>query len=161
MIVYDFGISVKDYAAQGKYNHFPKIDLCPNCRRGNEVIGHGFYSRWCGQLVVWIKRSLCKAGYPMGASTFALLPTFLCQGIGKPVQVVESFLWHRSQGKTYKGCNEAIGRPDISYQRAQYWCKRWQKKISRIRGALPLKGMKKTLNIFQHLSLFFGLAQDS
>lgn len=157
MIVYEFGISVKDYAELGKHNNFPLLELCPNCQKAKKVIEHGYYSRWCWQLEVWIKRYFCKAC----SRSFSLLPSFLCQGICEPLEVVEKFLQNRSQGKTYKECSEVVGRPGLSYQRAQYWCKRWQKKISKLRGALPLKEMKKTLDIFQHLSLFFHLSEDS
>ena len=157
MIVYEFGISVKDYAELRKCNNFPRIELCPKCQKANEIIKHGFYSRWCWELELCIKRYFCKAC----SITFSLLPSFLCQGISESLEVVERFLQHRSQGKTYKECSEAIERPELSYQRAQYWSKRWQKKISQLRGALPLKEMKKTLDIFQHLSLFFNLSEDS
>jgi hypothetical protein len=77
------------------------------------------------------------------------------------VGVVENILWHINQGKSYRESREAIGRPELSYQRLQYWRKRWQKKIAQIKAALPLKEMQKTLDIFEHLSGFFGLPQDS
>jgi hypothetical protein len=77
------------------------------------------------------------------------------------VEVVETVLRHISQGKSYRQSREAIGRPDLSYQRLQYWRKRWQKKITQIRVLLPLKEMQKSLDIFEHLSSFFGLPQES
>jgi hypothetical protein len=77
------------------------------------------------------------------------------------VEVVESVLWHINQGKSYRESREAIGRRDLSYQRLQYWRKRWQEKISQIRPLLPLKEMQKVLDIFEHLSSFFGLPQES
>jgi len=77
------------------------------------------------------------------------------------VAVVESVLWHIDQGKSYRESREAIGHPELSYQRLQYWRKRWQKKTSQIRVLLPLKEMQKALDIFEHLSVFFSLPQNS
>lgn len=156
-MVFDFGISVKDYAERGKENQFPRRQKCPHCQRLDKVIWYGFYSRWCQQLTIVIKRYFCKCC----SKTFSLLPSFLCQRIGETVEVVEMVLWQINRGKSYRESREAISRPELSYQRLQYWRKRWQKKISQIRALLPLNEMQKTLDIFEHLSGFFGLPQDS
>lgn len=156
-MVFDFGISVKEYAERGKENQFPRIEECPHCHRRNEVIRYGYYSRWCWQLTMVIKRYFCKHC----SKTFSLLPLFLCVGIGETLEVVERIIWHISQGKSYRAAREAIGRPDLSYQRLQYWCRRWKKRVNQLKAALPIKEMHKSLDIFSHLSRFFGPAQDS
>jgi transposase-like protein len=156
-MVFDFGISVKEYAERGKENQFPVKEECPHCQRQDKVIWYGYYSRWCQQLTLMIKRYMCKRCL----KTFSLLPSFLCLGIGESLEVVEGVLCQLNQGKSYRESREAVRRPDLSYQRLQYWRKRWQKKVSQIRAALPLKEMQKTLDIFEHLSSFFGLPQDS
>ena len=156
-MVFNFGICVKDYAERGKENQFPKREKCPDCQREEKVIKYGFYSRWCQQITIVIKRYFCKSC----GKTFSLLPSFLCLGIGETVEVVQRILWHLEQGRSYRESGEAIGRPELSYQRLQYWKKRWQKKIQQIRAALPLKEMAKSLNIFEHLSSFFALPPDS
>jgi transposase-like protein len=156
-MVFDFGICVKDYAERGKENQFPRIEKCPHCQGEDKVIWYGFYSRWCQQVTIVIKRYFCKCC----SKTFSLLPSFLCHRMSETVEVVESILWNIEQGKSYRESKEAIGRQDLSYQRLQYWRKRWQKKITQIRALLPLKEMQKTLDIFEHLSSFFGLPQES
>jgi transposase-like protein len=156
-MVFNFEISVKGYAERGKDNQFPKKEKCPHCQRVDKVIGYGFYSRWCQQIRILIKRYFCKGCN----KAFRLLPSFLSWGIGETLEVVEKILWHIDQGKSYRESKEAIRRPDLSYQRLQYWRKRWQKKIQQIRAALPLKEMNKSLDIFAHLSSFFGLPKDS
>lgn len=155
-MVFDFGICVKDYAERGKENLFPRIGKCPHCQ-GDKIIWYGFYSRWCEQVTIVIKRYFCKCC----SKTFSLLPSFLCHRVSETVEVVESVLWHINQGKSYRRSREAVGRPDLSYQRLQYWRKRWQKKVTQIRALVPLKEMQKTLDIFEHLSSFFGLPQES
>lgn len=156
-MVFNFGISVKDYAERGKENQFPKKEKCPHCQKTKKVIQYGFYRRWCQQIEILIKRYFCKDC----GKTFSLLPSFLCSRIGETVEVVERILWHIGQGKSYRQSSEATGRTDLSYQRLQYWWKRWQKKSQQIRAALPLEDMHKSLDIFEHLSSFFGLPQDS
>lgn len=156
-MVFDFGISVKDYTERGRENQFPRIKKCPHCQGEEKIIWYGFYSRWCEQATIVIKRYLCKCC----SRTFSLLPSFLCHRIGETVAVVESVLWHIDQGKSYRESREAIGHPELSYQRLQYWRKRWQKKTSQIRVLLPLKEMQKALDIFEHLSVFFSLPQNS
>lgn len=156
-MVFDFGICVKDYAERGKENLFPRIGKCPHCQAEGKIIWYGFYSRWCQQVAIVIKRYFCKRC----SKTFSLLPSFLCHRIGETVEVVESVLWYIDQGKSYRESREAIGRPEFSYQRLQYWRKRWQKKTSQIRTLMPLKEMQKALDIFEHLSVFFSLPQDS
>jgi hypothetical protein len=156
-MVFDFKSSVKDYAKRGKYNEFPTIEQCCLCQKVGNVIGYGYYSRWCRQWMIWIRRYFCNRC----GGTFSLLPSFLCRGIGETLQVVEGIVYHRDQGKSYRESMEASGRTDFSYQRLQYWSKRWKKKVAVLRASLPLKGMKKTLNIFIHLSNFFHRPQDS
>jgi transposase-like protein len=155
--VFEFGSSVKDYAERGKGNQFPRREKCPHCQRQDKVIWYGFYSRWCHQVTIVIKRYFCKHCL----KTFSLMPSFLCHRISETVEVVERILWQIDQGKSYRESREAVGRPELSYQRVQYWRKRWQKKITQIRVVLPLKDMQKTLDIFEHLSSFFGLPQGS
>jgi transposase-like protein len=156
-MVFDFGISVKDYAERGKKNQFPRREKCPHCQGQDKVIWYGFYSRWCQQLMIVIKRYFCKCC----SKTFSLLPSFLCHRISETVEVVERILRHIDGEKSYRESREAIGRPEISYQRIQYWRKRWQTKAAQLRAALPLKEMQKTLDIFEHLSSFFNLPHDS
>jgi len=157
LMVFDFKSSVKDYAKRGKYNEFPAIKQCCLCQKVGHVIGYGYYSRWCRQWMIWISRYFCKSC----GRTFSLLPSFLCRGIGETLQVVEGIIYYRDQGRSYRESMEAVGRTDFSYQRLQYWSRRWKRKAACIRSALPLKEMKKALNIFVHLSEFFCCPQDS
>lgn len=47
-LVYNFGISLEDYASRGKKNEFPVIEFCPICMARHALIRHGFYWRNAG-----------------------------------------------------------------------------------------------------------------
>lgn len=150
MIVHDFGIPVKEYVNQEKNNAFPTIETCPNCKETGQIIKYGFRERWCAEDWVWIKRYLCNAC----SKVFSLLPSFLSRGVGESLRVVEGVLLNRTRGKSYNQAKKAVDRPDLSYQRIQYWWKRWEKKSSKLRGILTFP-LTKALDMFQHLSQFF------
>lgn len=47
IILHDFGISLEEYAINGKKNKFPTFDKCPNCNcvASGNLHRHGYYWR--------------------------------------------------------------------------------------------------------------------
>jgi hypothetical protein len=80
MIVnYDFGIDLKEYAARGKKNDFPILEICPNCKcpsHGN-LHRHGYYWRFGITEELTVKIPICRLKCLLCKVSISILPDFL------------------------------------------------------------------------------------
>lgn len=79
VIIHDFEINLKEYAARGKENEFPILDVCPNCKcisHGN-LHRHGYYWRFGITEDFAIRIPICRIKCLQCKVTISILPDFL------------------------------------------------------------------------------------
>lgn len=99
VIVTDFGCPVYEYVERCGQLVFPRPADCPHCHMVNVLIGHGFYPRQAlGPTQVYrlrIKRWICTACH----QTISLLPSFILRFRHYLLDVIQSVIVTRFEGK--------------------------------------------------------------
>lgn len=77
VIAHNFNISLRDYAARGVNNAFPRINRCPHCRGMVNLLRHGFYWRNAIEGEDLYRIPICRLKCSSCNKTASLLPDFL------------------------------------------------------------------------------------
>ncbi|WP_346207335.1 DUF6431 domain-containing protein [Caldifermentibacillus hisashii] len=79
IILHDFGISLEEYAINGKKNKFPTFDKCPNCNcvASGNLHRHGYYWRNAIAEEKEVKIPICRIICLSCKKTFSIIPDFL------------------------------------------------------------------------------------
>jgi hypothetical protein len=76
-LIYDFGISIKEYIALGTENLFPSLSSCPICTARVPLLRHGFYWRYVSGLDYEDRIPICRLKCPSCQRTISFLPACL------------------------------------------------------------------------------------
>ncbi len=136
-ILHPFAGSIKQYAEgisdPGRY----RPDHCPQCEAKQPLTGHGFYSRTLVDAafdgVIRVRRYLCR----LCQRTVSLLPEFALPWLRFSISVISLFLVARLlQGFTLAAAALAARQTTMSYQRGQFWIRRFRKEAPALGVAL-------------------------
>jgi Domain of unknown function (DUF6431) len=112
-------------------------DHCPQCQRGQRMVGHGFYHRTLVDLgfegSIRGRRYLCLAC----KRTVSLLPEFALPYLRFSVAVIAAFLLARLlEGRTLVAAAVAAAQSQMPYQRGQFWVRRFRRPAEALCTAL-------------------------
>jgi transposase-like protein len=116
-------------------------DHCPQCGAKHPLTGHGFYYRTlvddAFDGVIRVRRYLCCSC----KRTVSLLPEFALPWLRFSISVIAMFLVARLlNGLTLAAAARAAAQTVMSYQRGQFWIRRFQKQAPALSLALvPLE----------------------
>src|SRR5213080_2478840 len=115
-------------------------DHCPQCGAKHPLTGHGFYYRTLVDAafdgVIRVRRYLCRSC----RRTVSLLPEFALPYLRFSVCGVAAFLIARLlQGRTLVAAARAAAQPHMSYQRGQFWVRRFRRQAEALCVALAAK----------------------
>jgi transposase-like protein len=116
-------------------------DHCPQCEAKHPLTGHGFYRRTLVDAafegVIRVRRYLCCSC----KRTVSLLPEFALPWLRFSLSVIALFLAARLlHGLTLPASARAAAQTGMSYQRGQFWIRRFQKQAPALNLALvPLE----------------------
>src|SRR5205823_9808280 len=102
-------------------------DHCPQCAAKQPLAGHGFYQRTLVDVVfdgvIRVRRYLCR----LCKRTVSLLPDFALPYMRFSLSVIRLFLVARLlEGRCLREAAGAAWQPHMSYQRGQFWIRRFQ-----------------------------------
>jgi transposase-like protein len=139
-ILHPFAGSLQRYAeAISDPDHY-RPDHCPQCEAPQPLVGHGFYSRTLVEGafdgVIRVRRYLCRSC----RRTVSLLPEFVLPYLRFSVSVIAAFLVARLlRGRTLVAATLAASQPHMSYQRGQFWARRFRRQAEALCAALAAK----------------------
>jgi hypothetical protein len=112
-------------------------DHCPQCEARHPLTGHGFYRRTLVDAafdgVIRVRRYLCRSC----KRTVSLLPEFVLPWLRCSISVIALFLVARLlNGLTLVAAARAAAQTVMSYQRGQFWIRRFQKQAPALSLAL-------------------------
>jgi len=139
-ILHPFSGSVPQYEQEISCPDRYRPNHCPQCETQEPLLGHGFYSRtlvdgaWDG--VIRVRRYLCRSC----RRTVSLLPEFALPYLRFSVCGVAAFLIARLlEGRTLVAAARAAAQPHMSYQRGQFWVRRFRRQAEALCVALAAK----------------------
>jgi len=110
---------------------------CPQCEAKRPLTGHGFYRRTLVDAtfdgVIRVRRYLCRSC----KRTVSLLPDFVLPWLRFSISVIALFLAARLlNGLTLVAAARAAAQTAMSYERGQFWIRRFQKQAPALSLAL-------------------------
>lgn len=147
VIIYDYHLSLKQYAKRGKENNFPEVDKCPCCRGKVRLRRHGFFWRNALQRGNQYRIPICRLKCPSCQKTVSLLPDFLIPHFQYTLSAVLEQLRAGLLGKT-------VGY----YQLVQFYRKRFLAQLKQVemffrdegfRGILPKDTKAKAIKLLE------------
>jgi hypothetical protein len=135
-ILHPFAGSVQQYTAQLADPDCYRPGHCPQCQAKHPLTAHGFYTRTLMDTafegVIRVRRYLCQACQ----RTVSLLPDFVLPYLRSSLLVIAMFLIaHLVRGQTIAGA-AAAAPPPMSYQRGQFWIRRFRAQAETLCAAL-------------------------
>lgn len=139
-ILHPFSGSVPQYEQEISCPDRYRPDHCPQCGTPQPLVGHGFYSRTLADGafdgVIRVRRYLCRSC----RRTLSLLPEFTLPYLRFSVSVIAAFLVARLlEGRTLAAAAVAASQPHMSYQRGQFWLRRFRRQAEALCAALAAK----------------------
>jgi hypothetical protein len=127
-ILHPFAGSIQQYAEEISDPDRYRPDHCPQCESRHPLTGHGFYCRTLADLafdgVIRVRRYLCRAC----KRTVSLMPEFALPWLRFSISVISLFLVARLlKGLTLVAAALNAGLMNMSYQRGQFWVRRFRK----------------------------------
>ncbi|MEC5273647.1 DUF6431 domain-containing protein [Caldifermentibacillus hisashii] len=121
IISHDFGISLEEYAINGKKNKFPTFDKCPNCNcvASGNLHRHGYYWRNVITEEEEVKIPICRIICLSCKKTFFIIPDFLIPYFQHSLETIFKRIEQFLEKKKSKGSRQLL---------AFYW-RRYQKKL--------------------------------
>jgi transposase-like protein len=112
-------------------------DHCPQCEARRPLRAHGFYTRTLVDIAfdstIRVRRYLCCCC----KRTVSLLPEFALPYLRFGIVVIALFLVARLLlGLTLRAAAESAKSAAVSYQRGQFWVRRFRQQAERLCGAL-------------------------
>lgn len=132
-ILHPFAGSVQQYNEQLSNPDAHRPGSCPQCQHKRPLSAHGFYTRTLMDTafdgVIRVRRYLCHACQ----RTVSLLPEFVLPYLRSSLTVIALFLIARLLlAQTLK----AAAPPPLSYQRGQFWMRRFRAQAEALCAAL-------------------------
>lgn len=152
IIIYDFNLSLEEYAERGKRNDFPIVEQCPHCRGRVRLWRHGFFWRYALEERKEYRIPICRLKCPSCKKTVSLLPDFLLPYFQHTLSTVLKRLKAGLLGKI-TGC----------YQLVQFYRKRFLKQLNQVemffraegfRGTLPQDRITKAIKLLEMILVF-------
>jgi len=136
-ILHPFAGSIQKYAEQIADPDRYRPDHCPQCQTPHSLIAHGFYSRTLADAgfdaSIRVRRYLCRSC----KRTVSLLPEFALPYLRFSISVIALFLVARLlQSATLAAAAVAAAQSAMSYQRGQFWIRRFQRQAIALCAAL-------------------------
>src|SRR6266702_1996278 len=127
-IVHPFAGSIQRYFDEIADPDRYRPDHCPQCEIKQSLTGHGFYRRTLVDAafdgVIRVRRYLCLSC----KRTVSLLPDFVLPWLRFSISVIALFLAARLlNGFTLVAAAQAAAPTVMTYQRGQFWIRRFQK----------------------------------
>jgi len=136
-ILHRFAGSIQQYLQQISDPDICRPDHCPLCGVLQILISWGFYHRTLVDL--GFDGSIPVRRYRCGfcRRTVSVLPEFALPYLRFSLPMVSLFLVARLlEGRTFKGAAQAASQPDMPYQRAQFWIRRFRAQAMALCSAL-------------------------
>jgi hypothetical protein len=136
-ILHPFAGSIQHYLDEIDDPDRYRPDHCPQCEARHPLTGHGFYRRTLVDAVfdgvIRVRRYLCRSC----KRTVSLLPGFVLPWLRFSISVIAMFLVARLlNGLTLVAAARAAAQTVMSYQRGQFWIRRFQKQAPALSLAL-------------------------
>lgn len=136
-MLHPFRGSIQQYEKQLSEPDDCRPDRCPMCHAPHPLRAHGFY---CRSLVdvqydgsIRVRRYLCL----LCRRTVSLLPEFVLPYLRSALQVIALFLVARLlERRTLRAAIAAAFQPSMSYQRGQFWVRRFRQQAEALCAAL-------------------------
>ena len=111
-------------------------DRCPLCQAWTSILAHGFYYRTVVHVEfdgsIPVRRYLCCRC----RRTISLLPDFVLPYLRHSTIIISLFLVSRLAGRGLRESAQAAHQPKMSYQRGQFWVRRFRKQAAGLCAAL-------------------------
>ena len=149
-ILHPFVGSVQQYNEQLSNPDSHRPSHCPQCQTKRPLSAHGFYTRTLIDTafdgVIRVRRYLCHACQ----RTVSLLPEFVLPYLRSSLTVIALFLVTRLLlAQTLK----AAAPPPVSYQRGQFWIRRFRAQAQTLCAALAALTQPTPASDFVHRAL--------
>ncbi|HKN35195.1 MAG: hypothetical protein DMG56_03790 [Acidobacteria bacterium] len=136
-ILHPFRGSIQQYGEEISDANRYRPAGCPQCQAQCPLIAHGFYCRTLVDVVfdgvIRVRRYLCR----LCKRTVSLLPDFALPYMRFSLSVIRLFLVARLlEGRCLREAAGAAWQPHMSYQRGQFWIRRFQKQAAALCTAL-------------------------
>ena len=136
-ILHPFAGSIQQYSEEISDPDRHRPDHCPQCAAPHPLIAHGFYRRTIVDAgfdgFIRVRRYLCHGCQ----RTVSLLPEFALPYLRFSILVISLFLVARLlYGGTLRTAAQAAAQPGMSYQRGQFWDRRFQSQAAPLCAAL-------------------------
>ena len=138
-ILHPFTGSVQQYHEQLSDPDCYRPDHCPQCQAKRPLTAHGFYRRTLTDLtfdgILRVRRYLCQCCQ----RTVSLLPEFALPYLRFSLVVIALFLIARLlDGRTLQASLQTVAAAKgwVSYQRGQFWVRRFRRQAETLCGAL-------------------------
>jgi hypothetical protein len=136
-ILHPYVGSIQEYSQEISAADRYRPDHCPQCEGDRPLRAHGFYSRTLKDLefdgAIRVRRYLCCCC----KRTVSLLPEFALPYLRFGLTVLALFLSARLLlGRTLAEAAVAARQPGMTYQRGQFWVRRFQKQAEGLCAAL-------------------------
>ena len=135
-ILHPFRGSLQRYSEEISDPDRHRPDHCPQCEARHPLMAHGFYSR---TLVaadfdgsIRVRRYLCR----LCQRTVSLLPEFAWPYLRFGISVISLFLVRCLLQKDTLSAAATAAQPGMSYQRGQFWVRRFRKQAEALSAAL-------------------------
>lgn len=147
IVIYDFNLSLEEYAELGKANDFPEVEKCPHCRGVVRLRRHGFYWRNALEKGKQYRIPICRLRCPSCKKTVSLLPDLL----------IPRFQY--TLGAIIKRLQASLtGKITGYYQLAQFYRRRFFRQLNQVemffrdegfRGILPKDTKEKAIKLLE------------
>lgn len=139
-ILHPFSGSVPQYDQEISCPDRHRPDHCPQCQARQSMLGHGFYRRSLVESgfdgILRVRRYRCRSC----KRTASLLPEFALPYLRFSICVIAAFLIARLlEGRTLVAAARAAAQPHMSYQRGQFWVRRFRRQAEALCLALAAK----------------------
>jgi hypothetical protein len=136
-ILHPFVGSIQEYSQEISAPDRYRPDHCPQCEGDRHLRAHGFYRRTLKDLefdgAIRVRRYLCCCC----KRTVSLLPEFALPYLRFGLTVIALFLSARLLlGRTLGEAAVAARQPGMTYQRGQFWVRRFRKQAEGLCAAL-------------------------
>lgn len=152
-ILHPFAGSVQQYNEQLSNPDAHRPGHCPQCQIKRPLSAHGFYTRTLIDTafdgVIRVRRYLCHACQ----RTVSLLPEFILPYLRSSLMVIALFLVARLLGGQTLDAAARSAPPSMSYQRGQFWIRRFRAQAQTLCAALAALTQPTPAPDFVHRAL--------
>ena len=135
-ILHPFVGSVQQYIEQLSDPDRYRPNACPQCQARHPLTAHGFYTRTLVDVafdgLLRVRRYLCQSC----RRTVSLLPDFVLPYLRASIVVIALFLVARGLHQQTLQAAGKTAQTDMSYQRGQFWMRRFQQQAEPLCAAL-------------------------